>query len=322
MRKSFIISPDDHISHKRLDTYLSQALPSISRSLIKKHFEQGLFTSSQELSLKRLPEVNCEIFFDEPELKLTQIIPQNIPLHILHEDDDLIIINKQAGLVVHPAPGNPDRTLVNAILYHCPNLSGIGNEKRPGIVHRLDKGTSGIMVVAKSQKCHEGLVNLFSSHDIDRVYEAVVLGSKIENKNRLESLIGRSSSNRLKMTTKVKHGKSAVTHLEVKHVFKYFSHLELKLETGRTHQIRVHLSELLNSPIVNDPLYGKKKEEIYRYSSGLKNLMKEYEYPLLHAKVLGFTHPISKEKLYFEQQAPTIFQKALTILHNQELGLI
>lgn len=318
----FIIT--DHDSEfKRLDAYLSHKLPEHSRSIIKKFFEDGLFTSPnyKKLELKKLPPIGTIIIFQEPILKDTSLEPENIPLHILFEDEHLIIINKPAGLVVHPAPGNYSGTLVNAILYHCPDLAGIGNEKRPGIVHRLDKGTSGIMVVAKNQKTHEGLVALFSKHDIDRYYEAIVIGSRIPQEKTLESLMGRSPHNRLKMTTKVKEGKRALTHMKAIEFFKNFSHVELKLETGRTHQIRVHLSELLNTPIINDELYGNANEEKKFMNSDLKALLKDYPHPFLHAKVLGFVHPITKEKLYFEEAPPEIFQKCLEVLRASETHL-
>jgi len=314
------ITDQDKENHKRLDTFLCEKLPEISRSLIKKHFTNGLFTCEQELNLKKLPDPGVEIYFKAPILQDTDIKAQNIPLDILFEDDHLIIINKQAGLVVHPAPGNPDGTLVNAILFHCPNLSGIGNEKRPGIVHRLYKGTSGIMVVAKSQKAHEGLVELFSTHDIERLYEAIVLGVKLDPTKTLESMIGRHPTNRLKMSTKTTKGKNAITHMKVLEFFDFFSHCEMKLETGRTHQIRVHLSELLNSPIVNDPMYGREKEEKLRFNSQMKSLLKEYDHPLLHAKVLGFLHPITKEKLRFEVDPPKVFKEMLKALKEKKNG--
>lgn len=315
---SFKIHQSDLDSFKRLDAWLASKIPDLSRSLIKKLFEQGSISSADEikLELKKMPPVGTTINLEVPPPKDVNIAPQNIPLEILFEDEDLIILNKEAGMVVHPAPGNYDGTLVNAILYHCPDLKGIGNEKRPGIVHRLDKGTSGIMVVAKSQVCHEKLVNIFQAHDIDRYYEAIVLGAKLPPSQTLNSTIGRSPYNRLKMAANVRNGKAATTHLKVLEYFKHFSHVELKLETGRTHQIRVHLNDLLNCPILNDPLYGRPKEEAHFLSSDCKALLKDYDYPLLHAKVLGFTHPISGEKLYFEKPAPEIFQKVLKSLKS------
>lgn len=314
----FTISQNDAEEFKRLDAFLANKVPGVSRSLVKKLFNEHHFKSEEKLELKKMPKIGTKIEYKIPEPEAVDIIPQDIPLDILFEDQHLIIINKQAGLVVHPAPGNPDGTLVNAILHHCKDLKGIGNEKRPGIVHRLDKGTSGIMVVAKDQKTHEGLVKLFSTHDIDRKYEAICLGSRLPDEKRLESLIGRSPFNRLKMATEVKNGKNAITFMKVLKVFTRFSHVELKLETGRTHQIRVHLCELLNSPILNDHTYGKLKEEKQFQSPSLKKLLKEYEHPFLHAKLLGFIHPITKEKLLFEAAPPPIFQDVLEQLEKEQ----
>ena len=312
----FTISPEDLQAHKRLDSYLAQRFPDISRSLIKKLFQDQHILSDVKLELKKMPAAGTQINFKMPVANPVDIPAQNIPLEILFEDEELIIINKNAGLVVHPAAGNPDGTLVNAILHHCPDLKGIGNEKRPGIVHRLDKGTSGVMVVAKTQRCHEGLVDLFSRHDIDRLYEAIALGARIPPSETLESEIGRSPHNRLKMSTKVKQGKRALTHMKVLSFFNNFSHVEMKLETGRTHQIRVHLSELLNCPILNDPLYGRKNEEKKFYTDTMKVLLKDYEHPFLHAKYLGFIHPITKKRLEFETKPPQIFQDILESLKD------
>lgn len=313
--KLITIQESDLMEHKRLDNFLSQMFPDISRSLIKKLFNDGHITSEdQKIELKKMPAAGAVVRFKMPSAKPVDIPAQDIPLEILFEDEHLLIINKQAGLVVHPAAGNPDNTLVNAVLHHCPDLKGIGNEKRPGIVHRLDKGTSGIMVVAKSQKAHEGLVELFSKHDIDRLYEAIALGARIPPSKILESEMGRSPNNRLKMTTKVAKGKHALTNMKVLDYFERFSHVELRLETGRTHQIRVHLSELLNAPILNDPLYGHKNKEKPFYNDKMKSLLKDYEHPFLHAKLLGFIHPITKERLVFESKPPKIFQEILESL--------
>lgn len=311
------LTEDDLREYKRLDTFLAVKLPDFSRNLIKKLFEKGHFICEEKIELKKMPKKPVQIIFKTPSPEPTDIVPQKIDLNILYEDEHLIIINKPAGMVVHPAPGNPDQTLVNAILYHCNDLKGIGNEKRPGIVHRLDKGTSGIMVVAKDHLTHEGLVHLFSKHDIKRQYEAICLGSRLPEKETLESTIGRSPFNRLKMAVNVKNGKTAITHMKGLELFKYFSHVELTLETGRTHQIRVHLSELLNAPILNDHTYGKIKEEQHLMGPKVKLLLKDYEHPLLHAKVLGFVHPITKEELYFEQAPPKIFQDILGALREE-----
>jgi 23S rRNA pseudouridine1911/1915/1917 synthase len=308
------ISEEDIANFKRLDQFLAKSFPELSRSLIKKLYEDGHIQADTKLELKKMPKVGTEISFTPPTFNETDLIPENIPLEILYEDDHLIIINKAAGMVVHPAPGNYTGTLVHAVLYHCPSLEGIGNEKRPGIVHRLDKGTSGIMVVAKNQKTHEGLVKLFSTHDINRKYQAIALGVKIPQTDHIKTMIGRNPHNRLKMSTKVKHGKEAITHVKVLEYFQNFSHVELKLETGRTHQIRVHLCEVLNSPILNDEMYGRQRDEQRVMPSKLKALLKDYEFPFLHAKTLGFKHPITGEYLEFNQEPPMIFQETLKVL--------
>lgn len=320
MIQEFEISQEHLDEFKRLDAFLAKMIPDFSRTLLKKFFEQGKIRSNGEkLILKKMPSLGTIIFFEVPEPEDVDIKPQDIPLEILFEDEHLLVINKQAGLVIHPAPGNWDGTLVNAVLFHCPNLTGIGNEKRPGIVHRLDKGTTGVMVVAKTQKCHEGLVELFSKHDIDRYYEAIIIGKRAEEEKTLESTIGRSPNNRLKMAINVKNGKKAITHMKVIKYYNHFSHVELKLETGRTHQIRVHLSQMINSPIINDHLYGRLKEEKYQHTKSMKSLLKNYEHPFLHAKTLGFIHPITKEKLLFNHPPPKIFQDILAALEIEDV---
>lgn len=314
--KQFIITEEDLSHFKRLDVYLSKQLPDISRSLIKKLFDDGHFTSDSKIELKRMPKVGTIIDYVPGKPTPTDIIPENLPLEILYEDEYLIIVNKAAGMVTHPAPGNYTGTLVNAIVHHCPDLKGIGHEKRPGIVHRLDKGTSGVMVIAKEQKTHNGLVDLFSSHTITRRYEAICLGARLPQEQTLNAPIGRSPHNRLKMEVNVKNAKDAITHMKALEYFEKFTHVELTLETGRTHQIRVHLSSLLNSPILNDQTYGRIKEQSHLMDSQLKKLLKDYEHPFLHAKILGFVHPITKKELYFEKEPPKLFQDVLSALRG------
>ena len=311
------VSEDDSGEFKRLDIFLSKALSQYSRTTIKRLFDEGCFESETKLEIKKMPPAGTVIHFTEPQVKDVGIIAQDIPLDIIFEDDHLIVINKQAGLVIHPAPGNYEGTLVNAILYHCPDLKGIGHEKRPGIVHRLDKGTTGVMVIAKSQAAHEGLVKLFSTHNIDRKYQALAYGNKVEAQRTVETLIARNPGNRLKMTSKVENGKKAITHVKVLNYYKNFSHLEMTLETGRTHQIRVHLSEQLNGPILNDKMYGQSKQESLFLPDKVKTLIKDYEHPFLHAKTLGFVHPITKEKLNFTVAPPKLYQDILDIFENQ-----
>jgi 23S rRNA pseudouridine1911/1915/1917 synthase len=310
-----VITLDDQ-NFKRLDQFLAHKLPDYSRTLLKKLFERDQIyaTNGKKIELKKMPAVGTEIIVEIPPPLPTAIVPQNIPLEILYEDEHLIIINKEQGLVVHPGAGNYDHTLVNAILYHCPDLKGVGNEKRPGIVHRLDKGTSGVMVVAKSHEAHEKLVEKFSTHNIERVYEALILGHNVPKMMKIESMIARHSRDRLKMTSQVQFGKKAITNFKVLEYFKNFTHVELKLETGRTHQIRVHLSEVLKSPILRDELYGRINEEEKLYPPAILKILKNFSYPLLHAKILGFDHPITNQKLYFEKAPPAIFQEVLKLL--------
>lgn len=320
-----LITDTTHQHYKRLDHFLSDHLDDLSRSFIKTLFKAGQLSArngSDELvkvELKKLPPVGTVIEIDLPPPVPTNAEPENIPLQILFQDEHLVIINKPVGMVTHPAPGHYTGTLVNAILYHCPDIYGIGMEKRPGIVHRLDKGTSGVMVVAKTRQCHEKLVELFSKHDINRLYEAIVVGPKIPAGGTLQSTIGRNPGNRLKMASGVNHGKEAITHYKVLHHSSVLNHVEFKLETGRTHQIRVHTSSLLKSPILMDPLYGNPGQHIKRVPAEIATLISDYEHPFLHAKHLGFIHPITKQKLEFTTEPPELFKKVLNELYKEEI---
>ena len=310
------ISEDDKTSFKRLDQFLSAKIDHLSRNFLKSLFEKGMIYGSKndsevKVTLKKMPDVGTEISVQVPPPLPSTAQAEDIPLEILFEDEHLVIVYKPAGMVTHPAPGNMTGTLVNAILHHCPDLKGVGDQKRPGIVHRLDKGTSGVMVVAKDQKTHEGLVLLFSTHDIERRYEALVVGSKIPIGGTLSSTLGRHPQNRLKMAINVRGGKEAITHYKVLEEFDCLFHMEMKLETGRTHQIRVHLASLLKSPILCDSTYGNPSQQIQRLPDELSNLAKDYPHPFLHAKVLGFVHPITGEKLHFEKEPPELFTTLL-----------
>lgn len=306
-----IVSKSDREEFKRLDIFLVAKLPQFSRSTIKRLFEDEQITSDIKLSLNRMPPTGTMIEVEIPPPLPSDLVAENIPLEILFEDQHLIIVNKPAGLVVHPAPGHYSGTLVNAVLYHCPDLKGIGSEKRPGIVHRLDRGTSGVMVIAKDQATHEGLVTLFSTHDIERRYEALIVGKPQNFSGTITSTLGRHPTNRLKMAAHVKNGKKAITHYKVLKSGAYASHMELQLETGRTHQIRVHMSQILHTPIYCDPVYGASSSHINKLPNELKKLLADYPYQLLHAKELGFIHPITKEKLHFKSNPPDVFKLAL-----------
>lgn len=316
------ITEEHSQNFKRLDQLLTLELKDISRTALKNLFDKGLVCFHEDspiqgkCELKKLPKVSAIVEVQIPPPVESTAIAQNIPLQIIFEDQHLAVIVKPAGMVTHPAPGNPDGTLVNAILHHCPDLQGIGDQRRPGIVHRLDKGTSGVMVVAKNQKCHEGLVQLFATHDIQRQYQCLALTRGIPAQGTLKSTIGRHPNQRKKMAANVT-GKNAITHYKLLESFENIAHLEMTLETGRTHQIRVHLSQLLNAPILMDELYGQPKNHLRSMSSALHEHLKNYPHPLLHAKVLGFKHPITKEALYFEVEPPEVFSHALKILRAQ-----
>lgn len=312
------ITPEDQEQFRRLDQLLAHALP-LSRTFIKKLFDQGDITLDQgKLELKKMPAVGSKVTVLIPPPAAVDTAPENIPLEILYEDEHLLFVNKPAGLVTHPAPGNYTGTLVNAVLYHCPDLKGVGNEKRPGIVHRLDKGTSGVMVVAKTQAAHEGLILLFSKHNIERVYQALVMGTPKSAKGKLESTLGRHPQDRLKMAVEVKNGKKAVTYYRVLEYFKKLSLVECTLETGRTHQIRVHLTSLLKTPILGDPLYAHPPEQLKRLGAAFQKHWGDYAHPLLHARTLGLVHPITGKKLSFTVEAPAQFQDMLKLAREEE----
>jgi 23S rRNA pseudouridine1911/1915/1917 synthase len=313
------VTAEDRERFKRLDLFLVEKLSDYSRSTIKRLFEDDAISAENvTLSLNKMPPTGTVIEVEVPPPLPTDLIAENIPLEILHEDPHLIIINKPAGMVVHPAPGHSRGTLVNAILYHCPDLKGIGAEKRPGIVHRLDMGTSGVMVVAKDHSTHEGLVQLFSTHDIERRYEALVLGRTEHLSGTLESTIGRHPTNRLKMAAHVKVGKKAITHYKVIRSYEQLSHMELKLETGRTHQIRVHMAQLLHSPVLCDPLYGSTGPNLKKLPEQIRLILEPYPFQLLHARDLGFVHPVTGQKLFFTASPPAIFKSVLEALSLQK----
>lgn len=312
------VSPTDKDQFKRLDHWLVHHMPDASRSTIKRLFEDGNITTldGSNLSLNKLPKAGVEIEVELPPPVSTELKAQNIPLEILFEDEHLIVIVKPAGMCVHPAPGHPDKTLVNAVLYHCPNLPGIGGEIRPGIVHRLDLGTSGVMVVAKSQAAHEALVHLFSKHDIERAYEAILWGTPHHLTGKIETFINRNSQNRHKMSCSVKFGKKAITNYKVLKSFDRFSLVEFRLHTGRTHQIRVHASQFLQTPVACDPVYSDVNNQKAKMNEKMRSILVDYQHQLLHAKILGFTHPITGEKLYFEAPLPEPMKSIVEIMNQ------
>lgn len=288
----------------RLDKYLAQNLTDYTRSFLQKQIEQeGVTVNGKVVGCKYQVKLNDEIEIVIPDPVEVDIVAEDIPIEIIYEDNDLMVINKPQDMVVHPAPGNYTGTLVNALLYHCKDqLSGINGEIRPGIVHRIDKDTSGLLMIAKNDKAHLGLSEMLKTHDIVRKYQAIVYGSFKEDEGTVELPIGRSPQDRKKMAI-VQGGRHAKTDYRVIERFKNFTHIELTLHTGRTHQIRVHM-KAIGHPLLGDPVYGPVKS-MY----GLNKQM-------LHAKVLGFIHPISGEKLYFESELPEYFTSVIDRLRK------
>jgi 23S rRNA pseudouridine1911/1915/1917 synthase len=260
-------------------------------------------------------ETICVTF---PALRATEVMAQELPLQILYEDAHLIVINKPAGLVVHPAPGHSDGTLVNALLHHCQDLAGIGGELRPGIVHRLDKDTSGVMMATKDDQTHLRLAEQFQVHSITRRYVALVHGLLPRDVGSVDCPIGRHPLERKKMSGKCRNGRRAVTHWQVLQRFpdERLTLVELNLETGRTHQIRVHFAEM-NFPLVGDPLYGKSGRIKEMKDMALRTLLSSLGRQALHAKILGFTHPISGNYMEFECSVPDDLQVILTYLQEK-----
>lgn len=301
-REKFIVTEKD--IGNRLDIYLAEQYENLSRSYIQKLIKEKLVKVNEKSEKsKYIVESGDKIEVNLPEKEEKIIKPENIPIDIVYEDEDVIVVNKPQGMVVHPAPGHYSGTLVNALLSHCGNnLSNINGMMRPGIVHRIDKDTSGLLVVAKNNKTHEILANQFKEHTNTRKYHAIVVGNIKEEKAAVDAPIGRHPVDRLKRAV-IANGKQAITHFQVIKDFRNYTYLEARLETGRTHQIRVHLSYIGN-PLLGDPMYGSKSSKF--------NLKGQ----VLHAKVLGFIHPTKREYMEFTSELPDYFARLLKVLEN------
>ena len=284
---------------QRLDKALSLMVPDLSRSAAQSLCESGAVLVNGVLSeKKRLLQPGETVRVSIPDPVELEVLPENIPLDIVYEDDWLLVVNKPKGMVVHPAPGNYTGTLVNALLYHCKDgLSGINGVLRPGIVHRIDKDTSGLLMVAKNDKAHRELAEQIKAHTFTRVYHAIVHGHFRESEFTVDAPIGRSPIDRKKMCVTEKNAKRAVTHVKVLEEYPGFSHIQCRLETGRTHQIRVHLS-YLGHPVLGDVVYGPKPA----FSTGGQ---------CLHARTVGFVHPGTGEEMVFTSPLPAYFTAAL-----------
>lgn len=286
----------------RIDSYLATKL-DISRSKIQKLIKEGkVLVNDKVISANYLVKLNDQIQVNDELNYEISVEPENIPLDIVYEDDDLLVINKASGMVVHPAPGHYTNTLVNALLYRF-NITS-GDKMRPGIVHRLDKDTSGLMLVAKNEETHEKLSKMIGNKEVERRYLVITTGVIKTDTGTIDAPIGRDQRNRLKMQVTDVNAKEAITHFKVLKRYKANTLIECILETGRTHQIRVHLA-YINYPIVNDPLYGKEKN------------CTEFG-QMLHSKSIRFNHPRTNKELYFEVEPPKEFKEKLEELENEE----
>ena len=296
----------------RLDKALAELLPDLSRERLKALIVEGQVTAAGRSLNPSMKVATGQAFaITLPPPVAAEAVAQDIPLVIVHEDADLIVVDKPAGLVVHPAAGNLDGTLVNALLHHCRGeLSGIGGVARPGIVHRIDKDTSGLLVVAKSDRAHEGLAQQFKEHSIDRLYAAIVYGVPQPAAGTVDTWIARSNVDRKKMAVhREGRGKHAVTHYRMIERLHGAALVECRLETGRTHQVRVHMAHL-GHPLIGDPVYGRERK-------GFKSILETlgFKRQALHAKRLGFIHPVTGQKLSFDSALPTDMQELLSELH-------
>lgn len=301
--KKFIVEEQD--VNKRLDVYLSEKNEKLSRSAIQRLIEEEkILINNKKAKASYKVQQGDEITLEEVLPKEIELKAQDIPLEVIYEDNDIIVINKPKGLVVHPANGNPDGTLVNAIMAICKDsLSGIGGEIRPGIVHRLDKDTSGILIVAKNDEAHINLSEQIKNREVKKVYIALVRGVVKENEGTIDMPIARSKNDRKKMAVD-KNGKNAVTHFKVLKRYDGYTLLEVRIETGRTHQIRVHLSEI-GYPVVGDVVYsnGKNRFDVIGQC--------------LHAKSLDFKHPITGKEMHLEAELPEYFKNIIDELDNE-----
>ena len=293
----------------RLDKWIAEQMEGYSRSAAQKLMENGSVLVNGASCAKNY-KVKTGDSIEVPDMveQSNEIIAEDIPLDIVYEDEHLLVVNKPKHMVVHPADGNPSGTLVNALIHHCGPLTSVNGEFRQGIVHRIDKDTSGLLVVAKTDAAYEGLAEQVRAHSMDRYYEAVVYGGFKEEAGTISAPLGRHPVDRkrqavLKATDP--NAREAVTHWSVLRRYKGFTHIRLKLETGRTHQIRVHMASL-NHPVAGDPVYGPKK------------VITQLEGQCLHARALGFVHPITGERLFFESELPTYFSRYLKSLQPIE----
>ena len=313
MNQTEIFEIPDGTQPQRLDLYLSQKYPDKTRSSLTKLIKSGhIRINDQQIKSGHIvhPHDQIKVTFPNED---SSIEPVDIPINIIYEDDHIIVINKEAGLVVHPGRGTENDTLVNALLFHTRELSSTNTEERPGIVHRLDRFTSGLLVVAKTDQAHVHLHKQFDTRTIHRTYWALVWGKKETNQETIETCINRSKKDPTKMAVS-KTGRNAITHIKTLKTFEYATLLEVNLDTGRTHQIRVHLN-YIHHPVIGDPDYNGRESQLNRLPHNLRkrgtHLLKILQHQALHAKKLTFIHPGTNQQVEFESELPADFAEAL-----------
>ena len=303
MNENVLLTASAEDAGIRIDKYISDQIAELTRSAVQGFIEKGLvLVNGKEVNKNCKLKAGDEVTVDIPEPEPMDAVPENIPLEIVYEDDDLLVVNKPKGMVVHPAHGNYTGTLVNALLHHCgESLSGINGVIRPGIVHRIDKNTSGLLIVAKNDASHLKLAEQIKAHSFTREYEAIACGYFKEHEGTIDAPIGRHKTERKKMCVTSENSRNAVTHYSVIKQYGGYAHVRLRLETGRTHQIRVHLS-YIGHPVLGDEVYGKS--------------YKGMEGQCLHARKIGFIHPKTSEYMEFESELPDYFSAMLSKLEK------
>jgi 23S rRNA pseudouridine1911/1915/1917 synthase len=300
-----IIISDSDSENERIDIYISNHRENLSRNSVQKLITDGNITVNNKLVKSNYKlKKNDEIILVIPEPEILDVVAEDMDLKIVYEDEDVAVVNKSQGIVVHPAPGHSSGTLVNGLMHHLKTLSSINGVLRPGIVHRLDKNTSGLMIVAKNDKSHNYLAECLKDHSIYRIYYALVEGNVKDDEGEINAPLGRSEKDRKKRAVTSKNSKEAVTHFWVIKRYQNYTLVKLKLETGRTHQIRVHM-KYIGHPVVGDDVYGSKTNKF-----GLEG-------QLLHSKTLGFVHPSTKEYLEFDSELPIYFNKVLSVIKER-----
>ncbi len=301
-QRTYVAGEEDN--SLRLDLFLTRRDPSLSRSQIRRLIDGGhVRVGAHPAKASHRLRAGDTVFVEAPAATECDVIPQDIPLSVIYEDESILVVDKPAGMVVHPAAGHARDTLVNAILFHCRDLSGIGGVLRPGIVHRLDKDTSGLLVVAKSDRAHQALADQFKRRGIQKTYQALVHGNVTEDRGVVELPVGRHPVDRKKMSTRSRRGRDAVTHWRVCERFGAATFLELDIETGRTHQIRVHLNAL-GHPVVGDSVYGGTKKIRTVENPGTRAALQAMKRQALHAARLRFAHPVRGDVMAFTSPLP------------------